>query len=268
MRYEEIRPITRYEAVLALRSNDPDAIVLALLSSALHDPDWRWVQGKCFRFAHHTHPAVRGIAALSLGHLARIHRTLDQTEAEQILARLLKDPDKSVAGRANDALQDLRFFLKPQSRTGAGAANATLGVEWPYAWRLVDLPELVHEVRVLSEEEDRTERDGVVRRWPEAMEFRGTVVIQQRIDELSAEEVVESLLQLRVDLREPCRVFWAPPVRGLELPTESAFRHFCDLWYPGSDDMWVVNQAHTWVLECNHEGVLRFATGGTRSGKC
>lgn len=264
LRYEEIRPLSRYEAVLALGSTDPDTIVYGLLSAALYDDDWRWVQGECSRFAEHPDAAVRATAALGLGHLARIHQTLNQAEAEQTLAKLQADPDRYVAGRAADALDDLRTFLKRKRSTSE--IDDILGTQWPLAWRLVDHPTVAREIRVLSETEDMDDRGWVLHHSPVAVDFRGHYVVRRQIDTLSGEEIAVFLLQLGADLQETCRMLWANGVCGVELLSGLAFRHFSDLWYPGSDEVWVINRGRTWVLECDHEGLVRFAVVGPPAG--
>lgn len=81
----------------------------ALLSLAFHDPDWRWVQEQCLHYAKHRSVAVRGQAALCLGHLARIHRALDLKVAMPVLRELASKPE--TRGQAADALSDIEIFI-------------------------------------------------------------------------------------------------------------------------------------------------------------
>jgi hypothetical protein len=92
-----------------LRGSDSTAICRALVAAALHDPDWAWVQEHCLRLLAAPNSDVRGVAATCLGHLARIHGTLDQDRVEPKLRELRKDPD--VGGRAEDALDDIQKFM-------------------------------------------------------------------------------------------------------------------------------------------------------------
>jgi hypothetical protein len=55
---------------------------------------------------------VRWYAAICLGHLARIHRQLDLEVVLQRLTELQTDP--LVKAGADDALDDIRFFLNFQ----------------------------------------------------------------------------------------------------------------------------------------------------------
>jgi hypothetical protein len=109
LRYEEPEAMDRRTAELALRGSDSAAISRALLAVALHDPDWTWVQEHCLRLLSAADPDVRGLAATCLGHLARIHGTLDLDRVEPKLRELRKDPE--VGGRAEDALDDIQQFM-------------------------------------------------------------------------------------------------------------------------------------------------------------
>jgi hypothetical protein len=117
LQYEEVLPINRRDAEATLASGSADAIVHALLRSAYHDPDWRWVQEQCIRLSRHADPDVRGIAVLCLGHLARIHRRLDVDRALPVVHAGLADADPTVAGHAEDALDDLAMFLGIPAQT-------------------------------------------------------------------------------------------------------------------------------------------------------
>src|SRR5581483_12358998 len=100
MIYESLEPIGRAEAEAALASDDAGAVVRALLRLAVHDPDWPWVQAACLKLADHPAADVRRAVAMALGHLARLHATLDLASALPALRRLAADPE--VAGVAQD----------------------------------------------------------------------------------------------------------------------------------------------------------------------
>ena len=108
-RYDEPEPMDRATADSALRSGDSAAICRALVAVAFHDPDWVWVQEHCLRLLSAVDPDVRGVAATSLGHLARIHGALDLARVEPRLRELRNDP--VAGGRAEDALDDIQQFM-------------------------------------------------------------------------------------------------------------------------------------------------------------
>jgi hypothetical protein len=112
MQYREVQERNRQEIELLLRSPEKIDRLDALLSAAYYDPDWRWVQNLCLDFLAHADNAERRLAATCLGHLARIHKQLDIELVLSSLAPLKNDP--LVGTSVQDALDDIRFFLKFQ----------------------------------------------------------------------------------------------------------------------------------------------------------
>jgi len=110
MNYENIIPIARQDAEIAFLSNDTRMICDALVRIAYHDPDWRWVQSHCLSFGKHTASEVRGLSVICIGHLVRIHGTIDEISAYLLLYELLEDPE--VSGYAQDALDDINIYLQ------------------------------------------------------------------------------------------------------------------------------------------------------------
>ncbi len=116
MKYEESAPMSREDATRALHSPNPEETCMALLSIALHEPDWRWAQEQCLRSLQHASEQVRALALTCLGHVARIHGHLDM---ERVLPALVElRTHASLAGRVEDALDDIEMFL---DRAGTGA---------------------------------------------------------------------------------------------------------------------------------------------------
>jgi hypothetical protein len=109
MRYQEVPPISRNEARAAFRSGDEAAIRDALLRITYHDQDWQWIQDQLVRFARHRNGAIRGVAGLCFGHLARIHRALDRDVVLPVLRELAAHPE--TRGQAEDALSDIEIFV-------------------------------------------------------------------------------------------------------------------------------------------------------------
>jgi hypothetical protein len=112
MEYHEIFQMDRTDLERLLESGNEKAIVEALLSAAYYDPDWKWVQGTCLRFLDHSDTSVRWNAATCLGHIARIHGQLD---SEVVIPKLIsRKADADIAASIEDALEDIKFFLRPQ----------------------------------------------------------------------------------------------------------------------------------------------------------
>jgi hypothetical protein len=102
----------RAELERLFESGNERAIIDGLLSAAFYDADWRWVQNVCLRFLGHPAKWVRWNAATCLGHIARIHRKL---ETELVLPRLLAlRADPEVASGVQDALDDIKWYMRPQ----------------------------------------------------------------------------------------------------------------------------------------------------------
>jgi hypothetical protein len=99
------------EVEAAITRNDPDELLLAVLSAALYADDGEWAESVCERLARHEHPTVRGNAVLGFGHIARLQRTLRRTYVRFIVEAALKDPDPYVRGQAESAADDLEQFL-------------------------------------------------------------------------------------------------------------------------------------------------------------
>ena len=118
--YEEVQPMRRGDAEIALQSGDALTVNRALVSLAFFDPDWRWVQAQCIQLSRHSEPDIRSVSATCLGHLARIHGIVDRREVEAVLHRLMEDSEPSVRSEASDALDEVRLFLgRGESLDGA-----------------------------------------------------------------------------------------------------------------------------------------------------
>lgn len=109
MRYSEPVPLSKADAEKIFASSDRDAICEALVALALNAPDWRWVQDRCLALTHHAEWELRAIAATCLGHLARIHGTLDFARVKPRLIELMEDP--RTRGYAETAAGDIKMFM-------------------------------------------------------------------------------------------------------------------------------------------------------------
>ncbi|MEU0504360.1 HEAT repeat domain-containing protein [Nocardia sp. NPDC005998] len=115
--YQRLDPIERSEAIAQLESSESQVVAETILRLALHDPDAGWVTDRALALLESSDYSVRASAATALGHIARIHRSIDSSRVVPALQRLLNDP--ATAGRADDALDDIAVFA-PSS--GAGPA--------------------------------------------------------------------------------------------------------------------------------------------------
>jgi hypothetical protein len=51
---------------------------------------------------------------------------------------------------------------------------------------------------------------------------------------------------------------WLGMGRAIALPYEEFVEHFDDLWFPGQDDVWLIDDQVTWLLTISHEEVVSF----------
>jgi hypothetical protein len=101
--------LSRKQATADLASADSRKRVGALLSLALYDSDWRWVQDQCLRLLADSDEEVVATAILGLGHLARLHQRLDLDRVLPALKTLQAEP--RFGGRVSDAFDDIRMFV-------------------------------------------------------------------------------------------------------------------------------------------------------------
>ena len=110
MKYKEVLPISLEEAENAVNSKNPEIVCDGLLRLTYHDSDWQRVQNLCLHFIKSENIQIRSLAVTCLGHLARIHHTLDIEQVIPILKNLLQD--KEIAGRVEDTLEDIEMFIQ------------------------------------------------------------------------------------------------------------------------------------------------------------
>jgi hypothetical protein len=74
--YQRLDPIERNEAIALLESNESQVVAETILRLALHDPDAAWVTDRALALVESSDYGVRASAATALGHIARIHRSV------------------------------------------------------------------------------------------------------------------------------------------------------------------------------------------------
>lgn len=112
MKYEPIEHRSKGEVESAISRNDPNELLYAVLSAALYSDDGNWAEGICLRLSSHEHFNVRGNAILGFGHIARIHKKLNETKVKPVIEAAMNDQSDYVRGQADAAADDVEFFLK------------------------------------------------------------------------------------------------------------------------------------------------------------
>jgi hypothetical protein len=112
LKYEEITEWSRAAVDQALRDNDVEALLVAVIAVSMYDPEWRYAQDLCIRLSSHAHYNVRGNAVLGFGHISRVHRQLDREIVQPIIRAALRDDNAYIRGQAYCAMDDTENFLK------------------------------------------------------------------------------------------------------------------------------------------------------------
>jgi hypothetical protein len=109
MIYQEPERSTPDELESELAAGDVEGACASLIALALTHDDPGLVERLATELLSHSSDEVAGAAATSLGHLARIHRTLD--DEGLVRDRLAHAAERtSIRGRVLDALDDLTTF--------------------------------------------------------------------------------------------------------------------------------------------------------------
>ena len=109
--YQEIPEWTRDAVERALRDDNPDLLLEAVIAVSMFDDDWHHAQELCVRLSSHWHFNVRGNAILGFGHIARVHGQLDRGLVQPIIEDALRDSNDYVRSHGVDAADDTGHFL-------------------------------------------------------------------------------------------------------------------------------------------------------------
>ncbi|SBT43463.1 hypothetical protein [Micromonospora auratinigra] len=106
-------PATPADVLAALDRDDVAGALDAMVGTALYPGgDWQQPQELHLRLLRHEDPEVSALAATCLGHLARVHRRLDEARVVAALRAARSIPH--LSGTAEDALDDIALFLHPR----------------------------------------------------------------------------------------------------------------------------------------------------------
>lgn len=111
VRFQDLASFTIDDVNAAITRNDPDELQFVSITIALSSSESALAQEVCLKLSTHEHHKVRGNAVMSLGHLARRFRTLDEDKVRPILESALHDPDEYVKMLAKSAADEIQQFL-------------------------------------------------------------------------------------------------------------------------------------------------------------
>jgi hypothetical protein len=110
-KFQDLENITPKEVNLALLRNDPDELQLVSVTLALSDLDFNFTQSVCAQLCSNGDSKVQGNALVSLGHLARRFRHLDEQTIKPLIEASLLNTDAFVRGCAKSAADEIHQFL-------------------------------------------------------------------------------------------------------------------------------------------------------------
>lgn len=110
-KFQDLLAVTVKDVNAALLRNDPEELQFVSLTLALSDFDFNYSQAVCVQLCSSTDARVRGNALLSLGHLARRYRRLDEPSVRPLVESGLRNADSYVRQSAKSAADEIHQFL-------------------------------------------------------------------------------------------------------------------------------------------------------------
>lgn len=111
IRFQDLERFTASDIDAAIERNDPHELQLVSVTVALACLDQAAAQEVCLKLSSHAHNKVRGNAIMSLGHLGRRFRALDEQAVKPLIESALRDADEYVRTRAKSAADEIHQFL-------------------------------------------------------------------------------------------------------------------------------------------------------------
>lgn len=107
--YRQPAPLGRDDLERARADHDVPIIREATIALALTEPDRQWMERQLVELMRDADGSVRSIAALAVGHLARVHGQIDLEGVMPVLWDLFEDSE--TVGNAANALDDISTFV-------------------------------------------------------------------------------------------------------------------------------------------------------------
>jgi hypothetical protein len=111
IRFQDLATVTDADVEAAIARDDPNELPLVPLTVALLTADAAAAAAVCSRLAGHRDPRVRANAIVSLGHLARRFRRLDEGLVRPVIEAALRDDDEVTRSNARSAADEIHQFL-------------------------------------------------------------------------------------------------------------------------------------------------------------
>lgn len=113
MREESADPwfYTREMVEEAISRGDAGRLHRWVIAVSMYDKDAAYAEDLCLRLSGHPDELVRGNAIMGFGHIARVHRRLDESRVKPLIIAALLDSSWHVSGHAYSAKDDTHQFL-------------------------------------------------------------------------------------------------------------------------------------------------------------
>jgi len=111
IKFQDLETVTAKDVTLALLRNDPEELSFVSITLALSNLDFNFTQSICIQLCSSENSRVRGNALISLGHLARRFRLLDEQAVRPLIESFLQNPDEYVRTSAKSAADEIHQFL-------------------------------------------------------------------------------------------------------------------------------------------------------------
>ena len=109
-KYNEPTDITKEKFSQIIAEGIIVSMCQAIIDAVHYISDYDWLLAEFRKLLNHTNAEVRGVTVSCIGHLARLNKNADKDQLLQILQPLLSDDE--IAGRVEDAMDDINMFLK------------------------------------------------------------------------------------------------------------------------------------------------------------
>ncbi len=111
-KFQDLESFTTDDIVAAIKRQDPHELSLISITVALLSQDRLVAQDVCINLCDPVYDdKVRGNAVMSLGHLARRFRSLDEQTVKPIVESALLDKNEYVRIHAKSAADEIHQFL-------------------------------------------------------------------------------------------------------------------------------------------------------------
>jgi len=111
IRFQDLESFTESDVEAAILRNDATELQFVSITVALVSSDLSFAQKICLALWQHEDSKVRGNAVMSLGHLARRFRMLNEETVKPVIESALQAADPYIRVHAKSAADEIHQFL-------------------------------------------------------------------------------------------------------------------------------------------------------------